>query len=141
MSALVILKLTPPARALRRFVCARDTGEPKRGAFTRVAEYLLVNYKTVANWVHGVWAPGRAMGRRIMAMIAEKISLKPRNSAKLRWARVKAEFEAQQGRNGHDKKFTLQTGRENIQPSPSCKTPRNKPTPARRSKRKFAKLA
>jgi hypothetical protein len=105
--------LCPPARALRRFVCHRD-GTPKRGALTRVAEYLGINRKTPEHWLAGRWEPGRGMGERIMAMIAAKIDLRPVNAAVVRWGKVRRENGIQHVENGHDRKFTLQNVREKL---------------------------
>lgn len=47
----------------------------KRGAKSRVAEWLGVNVGTVTRWVNGDWKAGETMRKRIAAMIHEKFDL------------------------------------------------------------------
>lgn len=61
---------------LQEFLNNRD-GKLKRGAISRVAEYLGVSFNCVKRWYLGDWKPGIVTHRKIQDMIQKKISLKP----------------------------------------------------------------
>lgn len=65
-------------KSLNDYVIDPETGHPKRGSLSRVAEFVGVSPTTVRNWVLGVWEPGGHSRSLIQLMIAEKWPLDAR---------------------------------------------------------------
>jgi DNA-binding transcriptional regulator YiaG len=61
-------------KKLHHFIHRKD-GTLKRGALSRVAEYLGVSGGTVKLWASGEWKPAAATNERILGMIADSIEL------------------------------------------------------------------
>jgi transcriptional regulator with XRE-family HTH domain len=69
-------------KELNKFLRNPGTKTIRRGALSRVAEYLGVSVMTVSKWYSGEWEPGLHTADQIREMISKGIDLSSRNKGR-----------------------------------------------------------
>lgn len=59
---------------LKQYICDKN-GIPKRGAISRVSEYLGVSWNCVKRWINGEWIPFKERAMQIQDMIHARIPI------------------------------------------------------------------
>lgn len=63
--------MTPAVKQLKARMIDRE-GNYKRGAMSRVSEYLDVNRGTIRRWFAGEWTPGSQVLARIVTLLKDR---------------------------------------------------------------------